>query len=154
MNADSLAKPLVVLPGQGQIVRAFGDEVLFHLTGEQTNGNLVMFTTHTPPGGGPPPHRHANEDEWWLVQEGTVSFFIDGQWQLVPVGSIVFAPRGSVHTFRNDGLTPSRMLISASPSGFEIFFRRCAEEFSKPSGPAMERLIAIAGEHGIEFVKP
>jgi hypothetical protein len=63
-------------------------------------------------------------------------------------------PQGVVHTFKNAGPTALRMLVSTSPSGFETFFARCAEEFANPGGPNMERIFAISAEHGIHFVQP
>jgi hypothetical protein len=44
------------------------------------------------------------------------------------------------------------MLLTTTPSGFEIFFARCAEVFAQPGEPDMPRIIAISAEHGIEFV--
>lgn len=140
-------------PGQGRVLRAFGDEVIVHLDGEQTGGTLAMWTNITPPGGGPPPHFHKNEDEWFLVMEGKMSFLVDGQWREVGPGGAVFAPRNSVHTFKNVGPQPSRMVITATPSGFEVFFARCAEEFAKPGDPDMKRIVEISAEHGIHYVQ-
>ena len=88
-----------------------------------------------------------------MVQEGRVSFLVDGQWQEVRAGGVVFAPRGSVHTFKNVGDKPSRMTVSTSPSGFETFFSRCAEEFAKADGPNMERIVEISAEHGIHYIQ-
>jgi quercetin dioxygenase-like cupin family protein len=153
MNTETLIAPTINLPGQGRVIRAFGDEVIMHLEGEQTGGALSLWTNITPPGGGPPPHYHLNEDEWFVVQEGRVGFLADGQWQEVGAGGVVFAPRGSVHTFKNVGDKPSRMIVSTSPAGFETFFSRCAEEFAKPGGPNMERILEISAEHGIYFVQ-
>ncbi|MDX1688356.1 MAG: hypothetical protein R3248_10265 [Candidatus Promineifilaceae bacterium] len=45
-----------------------------------------------------------------------------------------------------------KMLTHTAPAGFEIFFERCAEEFTKPGPPDMERIIEISAEHGIYFV--
>ena len=87
-----------------------------------------------------------------MVQEGEMSFLVDGEWQPAGAGSVVFAPRGSVHTFRNVGETPSRMLVLTQPSGFETFFARCAEEFKQPGEPDMDRIVAISSEHGIYYV--
>jgi len=106
----------------------------------------------TPPGGGPPPHYHINEDEWFVVQEGRVSFFAEGQWREVPAGSVIYAPRNCVHAFKNVGDQPSRMTVSTSPGGFEHFFSRCAEEFASPGGPDMQRIVEIGAAHGIYFV--
>ncbi|HAF02916.1 MAG TPA: hypothetical protein DCG89_03840 [Spartobacteria bacterium] len=143
---------MLVQSGQGRVVRAFGDEAIFHLEAQHTGGTLTMWTNITQPGGSPPPHYHVNEDEWWIVQEGRVSFLLDGKWQEVPLGAVVFSPRGCVHTFKNIGDKPSRVLIQTSPSGFEKFFTRCAEEFCKPGGPNMERIVQISAEHGIHYV--
>jgi hypothetical protein len=41
-----------------------------------------------------------------------------------------------------------------TPSGFETFFARCAEEYAKPGSPDMGRIAAISAEHGIHFVEP
>jgi hypothetical protein len=65
---------------------------------------------------------------------------------------MVFMPRGVVHSFRNPGSTPLRMLVHTAPSGFEVFFSRCADEFAKPGPPDMQRIMAISAEHGIFFV--
>ena len=143
---------MLVTSGQGSVVRAFGDEAIFHLEAHHTGGTLTMWTNITQPKGGPPPHYHVNEDEWWIVQEGRVSFLLDGTWQEAPLGAVAFSPRGSVHTFKNVGDKPSRVLIHTSPSGFEKFFTRGAEEFCKPGGPNMERIVRISAEHGIHYV--
>jgi quercetin dioxygenase-like cupin family protein len=153
MKPQTLPAPTLRLPGQGRVIRAFGEEVIMHLEGQHTGGTLSLWTEITPPGGGPPPHYHLNEDEWFLVQEGRISFLADGKWQEVKAGGMVFAPRRSVHTFKNVGDLPSRMMVSTSPSGFETFFTRCAKEFAKPGAPDMERIVTISAEHGIHFVQ-
>jgi len=150
---ENLTKiPLVVPPGEGHVIHAFGTEMIFHLTGEQTEGRSMLATILVPPGDGPPLHYHENEDETFLVQEGRMSFYLDGHWQEVEPGTIVFAPKLSIHSLKNVGTGMARVLVSASPAGFETFFARCAEEFSKPGGPDMARIIEISTEHGIHYV--
>ena len=135
------------------VLHAFGEEVTIHLDGERTGGKLTMWTEITPPGGGPPPHYHLNEDEAFRVLEGRVAFLIDGDWRELGPGGAAFMQRGVVHTFKNVGDQPSRMLLTTTPSGFEKFFARCAEEFAKPGGPETARIIEIGIEHGIHFVQ-
>lgn len=144
--------PAIVPPGEGPHFAAFGDELTFHLTGEQTGGTVTMLTDVTPPGGGPPPHYHDNEDEWFFPLEGRVEFFHDGRWTEVPLGTVVFMPRGTVHAFRNLGDKPLKQLIQLTPAGFETFFARCAAEFNNPAGPDMQRILQIGTEHGIHFI--
>ena len=154
MNTPSTPAVAVTLPAKNCVLRALGDEITLLLTGEQTGGQLALGLLVSPPGGGPPPHHHLKEDEWFVVQEGRVSFFAGGQWTEVPVGTTVFIPRTVVHTFKNVGDKPCRMLVGASPAGFEHFFARCADECAKPGGPDFNRIVEIAGEHGIYFAKP
>jgi quercetin dioxygenase-like cupin family protein len=153
MSTQSIQSTRVVLPSGGRIIRAFGDEITVHLGAEETGGRYTMFTAVTPPGGGPPPHYHLNEDEWFYVLEGRAEFLKDDAWVEVPAGAAVFTPRGRVHTFRNVGDNPLRMLIHTAPSGFETFFARCAEEFAKPGPPDLSRISRIAAEHGIHFAE-
>ncbi len=135
-----------------KVLRAFGDEMTVLLSGANTGGRLAMCLAVTPPGGGPPPHYHQHEDEWFFPLEGEAEFFIDGEWRAVAVGTAVFAPRGIVHTFRNSGSEPLKMLVQTTPAGFEIFFKRCAEVFAKPGPPDMARIVEISAEHGIHYV--
>jgi hypothetical protein len=61
-------------------------------------------------------------------------------------------PRGVVHTFKNIGDQPSRMLIMTMPSGIEKFFERCAEEYAKSEKRDNSRFVDIGAELGIHFV--
>jgi mannose-6-phosphate isomerase-like protein (cupin superfamily) len=155
MSATSpTALPFAIGPDEGRTIRAFGSEMIFHVTGEQTEGRYMLATIIAPPhGDGPPPHYHKNEDECFVVQEGRMSFFIDGHWREVDPGTMIYAPKMSVHTLKNVGDKPARVLVSASPAGFEVFFSKCEKEFQKPGGPDMARIIEISAEHGIHYVQ-
>jgi quercetin dioxygenase-like cupin family protein len=142
----------IVRRDDARVLHAFGEEVTILLDGEGTGGKLTMWTEVTPPGGGPPPHYHLNEDETFHVLEGRVAFLSDGQWHEVGPGGAVYMPRGVLHTFKNVGDQPSRMLLMTTPSGFEKFFPRCAEEFAKSGEPDMSRIVQIGAEHGIHFL--
>jgi quercetin dioxygenase-like cupin family protein len=144
---------VIVSWDDARVFHAFGEELRIFLDGEGTGGKLTMWTEITPSGGGPPPHHHVNEDETFHVLEGRVAFLADREWHEVGAGGAAFMPRGVVHTFKNAGDQPSRMLIMTTPSGFEKFFARCAEEFAKAGGPDMSRIVQIGAEHGIHFVQ-
>jgi quercetin dioxygenase-like cupin family protein len=156
-NAALPPQTLVVPPGGGKEIHAYGDTAQIKLGGEQTNGAMVVTLASTPPGSGPPPHRHRNEDEMFLVAEGKIRYFANGQWtEPLEPGSIVYTPRGAVHTFQNVGETPSRQYIIITPSGFEQFFAKSADIFAAAgaAGPDMARIVALGDEYGIEFVPP
>ena len=144
---------IIIQPEEGRVLRAFGEEVIILLDGEQTGGRQTMWLETTPPEGGPPLHFHINDDETFHVLEGQVAFFQNSKWSEVGPGGSAFVPRGQMHTFKNVGEGNSRMLLSTSPAGFDVFFSRCAEEWARPGGPDMSRVFQIAAEHGIHFVK-
>jgi hypothetical protein len=72
----------------------------------------------------------------------------------VGVGGAVYLPRGTAHTFRNVGDTPSRQWIITTPSGFEKFFAACAEEFARPGGPEMQKIVEIHHQYGLDLLGP
>jgi len=148
----SPVQPAIIQPGMGRELRAFGDVLSVVLGGERTDQTLTVMFDTTPPGGGPPPHFHSREDELFLVVEGRISFFVEGNWTEVAPGGAVYLPRGTTHCYRNIGMTPTRQWILTTPSGFERCFARCADEFARPGGPSMERIVGFARDHGIEFV--
>ncbi|WP_193212609.1 cupin domain-containing protein [Luteolibacter marinus] len=140
-----------VTPPEMKVLEAFGDRATFRLTGRETAGKYTAFLLETPPGSGPPPHVHEREDEWFHVLEGEVEFFANGTWSRVEAGSTVFAPRGSLHCFRNTGSTVLRQLIHTAPSGFEDFFAAMAAEWQAEGGPDMGRVVALSAEFGITY---
>lgn len=146
------SNPIITQPGTGQDLHAFGNVLSVMLSGEQTSGLISVMSESTPPGGGPPLHVHSQEDEIFLVIEGRVSYFVNGQWTEVGAGGLVFLPRGCEHCFRNIGNTPSRHWIITFPSGFEKFFASCAQEFARQTPPDMQRIVEVSREYGIEFV--
>jgi uncharacterized cupin superfamily protein len=85
--------------------------------------------------------------------EGRAAFLVDGNWRELGPGGSAFMPHGCIHTFKNVGDQPLRMLIMTTPSGFEKFFSRCHNEFAKPGGPDMSRVLQISEEHGIHFLQ-
>jgi len=145
-------RPLIVQPGAGPELQAFGNTLSVLLSGEQTNQVLSVMIETTPPGGGPPLHVHSNEDEIFLVIEGRISYYAAGSWTEVGAGGAVYLPRGAAHCYRNIGATPSRHWIITAPAGFEQFFADCAEEFARPGEPDQERIVAIHHQHGIELL--
>ena len=74
-------------------------------------------------------------------------------------GSFVFAPRGIPHAFTVD-VEPSRVLLFASPSGFEMFARELGVPATGPEPPpdlempGPDVLGPVAERFGIEIVGP
>ncbi|WP_267382892.1 MULTISPECIES: cupin domain-containing protein [unclassified Sphingomonas] len=108
-----------------------------------------MITSLSPPGGGPPPHIHRREDETLVALDPGFEVLIDGQWAALAIGSAAFIVRGTLHTFRNVGTQPARLVAHYTPAGFERFFALFA--LGGTPDNAMDRLAAAAASVGTQF---
>jgi len=81
---------------------------------ETTDGRLAVIEHLAPRGAGSPLHVHHNEDEWFYVTEGELTFWVGGQLIDAPAGSFVYGPRGIPHTFTVTS-PEARFLLSPSP---------------------------------------
>jgi quercetin dioxygenase-like cupin family protein len=143
---------VIVPPNGGHAVRAFGNEILFKLTAEQTAGSLSLGLATVPAGSdGPPPHVHDAEDELFLIVDGQYRVCVDGAWSDAGPGSVVYLPRGIAHTFHVVGAQDGRHWVLTKPGGFDRFYARCADEFAAGGPPDRAKLTAIAAEHGMRF---
>jgi quercetin dioxygenase-like cupin family protein len=96
-------------------------------------GRVVALEVATPVGvPGPPPHYHTDCAELFYVTAGRLGVLTDGEWVSLKPGELAEAPRGAVHTFRNDGQEEVRTITGFEPAGFEAFF----EEFGYDAGRA------------------
>lgn len=68
------------------------------------------------PGGHTPDHGHPYEHENFVV-EGSGEVMIEGEWNNISAGDVVFVPPGARHQYRNTGEATLRFLcgIPASP---------------------------------------
>jgi quercetin dioxygenase-like cupin family protein len=128
--------------------KVFGEAIDVLVNAAHSGGASAAIVQHVPPGGGPPPHSHLHEDETFYVLEGDLEFLCEGEWHPRAVGETLVGRRRSIHTFRNVGSTPGRVLIFIAPAGLEDYL----EEISVYS-PAtdMPKILAISERYGITF---
>ena len=111
-------------------------------------------------GSGSPLHVHRNEDEWFYVIDGELTFWVGGRVINAPAGSFVYGPRDIPHTFMVSS-EQARFLLVTEPAGFEAFMRACSEPAARreippaPTAPPdMNAIVELAAQHGIEIVGP
>ncbi|MBD2449996.1 quercetin 2,3-dioxygenase [Nostoc sp. FACHB-152] len=148
-------------PGQGDSYSVAGDITTFKATSEQTDGNYALFEVVVAPQLGPPPHIHSQENEAFYIQEGVIEFYLDEQTILATPGTFLHSPKGQLHSFKNIGETPAKMLIWATPGGIEKFFAQVGTKVENSSVPPLpitqeliNRILATAPEYGITIVLP
>lgn len=152
--------PIVHGPQEGEAFWFLGTLVTVKAAAEGTAGRVGVTENLAPRGAGSPLHVHHNEDEWFYVLEGELTFWVAGDVITAPAGSFVYGPRDIPHTFVVTS-DVARFLLVAEPAGFEGFVRAVGEpapELTVPPAatepPDIARLSAIAAEHGIEILGP
>lgn len=152
--------PIALQPGEGDARWFLGFLVTIKSTAETTNGRVAVVEHLGTRGLGSPLHAHRNEDEWFYVTEGELTFWVGGEIVVAPAGSFVYGPRDIPHTFLVSS-AEARFLLVSEPAGFEGFVRALSEPaealtLPPPSlqPPAPELMIATAAEYGIEILGP
>jgi mannose-6-phosphate isomerase-like protein (cupin superfamily) len=153
-----------IRPSDGRSLRVLGEVVTYKITSERTSGAYSLFEVVSEPGGGPPPHVQHREDEAFYVLEGEYEFLDnDGHTMRVGKGSLVYIPKGNLHSYKNVGTTPGKMLVSQTPGGLhERFFEEIGQEEAQDKFKLRayeglldtERIVAIAAIYGIEIPPP
>jgi hypothetical protein len=93
-----------------------------------------------------PPHSHP-WDELTYVLEGELEFTVGGQTGAGGPGTLVSLPRRVPHTLRVPSGTARFLLLTVGAPSLG-FLREVGEAYA--SGPTLERLVEIAGRHGVE----
>lgn len=131
---------------------------IYHIvaTAQETDNRIFAFEAVEPPGGGPPLHIHANEEEFFLVLEGEITFSIDGQVIRQRAGGSAFVPRGTPHCFKNTSDRVARVLVLFTPADIEGFFEFGATiDGAVPSEEQLlERLNELAPGFGLTVLGP
>lgn len=127
---------------------------------DDTAGEYGLLEITVPAGIGSPWHVHPEEDEWFYVLEGQMSFYVGDTFLTLPPGSFAFGPRGVPHTFFADA-PGVRALAGFQPMMFEGFVREAGEPAPQrilppplEGHPDMAKLIPIAARNGFEILGP
>ncbi len=135
-----------------------GDSYTVLVTGAQSGGAYFILECLVPPGGGPPPHIHEHAEEAFFLLQGTVALTVGERKIHAKAGDFVHIPRGTAHSFCNDGTEMVRMLAVFSPAGMEGWFAEAYGEAPDrtltpppPSPEMLARMVAAAPRYGVLF---
>lgn len=156
MKTNSAIK--IIHAGEGDAFWALGEKLTFKLDAEDTDGAFSLAELTAQPRNGPPPHIHHREDEFCYVLDGEFALTLGDRTFTRSKGFAACLPRGVLHTYRNVGSRPGKMLVIAAPSGFERFVREWSHPVRHPNEsplvPTLEdvdKLTAAAPGFGIEI---
>jgi quercetin dioxygenase-like cupin family protein len=141
---------------QDTVVRFLGFPTAVRATSAMTNGAYGLIGSwEMPPGFTSPYHVHHREDESFYVVEGEMAFVVDGEWLKAGPGTYLFGPREIPHGFKVIGDKPARLLLWATPAGFESFVLELSQPMSAQiTEPDMAKLMQVAAKHNIDILGP
>lgn len=141
MTAQS-KKPYALPAGAGKPMGWFGSTITLKASCPELGATEILIH----PGEEPPLHVHKNEDEWFYMLEGEVTFHVGGENHLGTAGAFVSFPRGIPHTFTVES-DSARFLVLNTPGGFERMFK-ANPKTPEDAARAMEALgLEIVGPH-------
>lgn len=149
----------VVAPNEGRAYWMVGDLNTIKLGSKETNGALAWLETFVVPEGGPPPHIHHREDKLFYVMAGEVTFYLGSEEHVAKARTLVYVPKGTVHSYINTGMRVAKMITLFVGGGAEGFFTEAGVATTIESTvPApftderRERFINVAAKYGTEVV--
>ena len=127
---------------------------------DDTAGRYGLLEILVPAGVGSPWHVHPEEDEWFYVLEGEMTFWVGDTRLSLTAGSFAFGPKGVPHTFYAEA-GGAKALVGFAPMQFEGFQREVGEPAPErvlpppaEGHPDMARLAPIAKRNGFEILGP
>jgi quercetin dioxygenase-like cupin family protein len=141
--------------GSGRLQNVLG--MLQRVRVEPSDGDMafLMIELSVAPGCGAPMHTHEIDSECFYLLEGSLTF-IDaaGTPRTARVGDVCFLPPRRPHAFRNDGETPARALVIASPGREAVEFFDEIDTTIGSGVPEFETVSSIAERHKLRILPP
>jgi len=137
-----------------EVIQAGQLEIRYLIDGSATGG-LGVFELTVPPGANvPPPHSHRDNEEFFYVVEGSITYSVDADTRELKPGEWMSTPRGSVHGFRNAGSQPARALVVLTPDIGAQYFRDVATVVNAGGPPDKARLVEVMSRYGLTPAVP
>jgi mannose-6-phosphate isomerase-like protein (cupin superfamily) len=124
-----------------------GERFRIHTSVKETKGIYTMLELIADPRNGVPMHIHQNEDEHFIVLEGSLHIANGDKRFDAPAGTTVTIKKGVPHAWCNLMDTPLRMLVAFSPGNIEDLFKATAARES-------DDIAALAAKYGTLLVGP
>jgi quercetin dioxygenase-like cupin family protein len=131
----------------------------FLITGDNSNGTVLVFELLVPIGQGldVPAHSHDHYEETIFGIDGVLNWTVDEQEIVVGPGQALCIPRGAVHRFDNNGSRDVKALCVITPAAIgPQYFREIAAVVNVGVGspPDAAKLSEIMRRHGLTPVEP
>jgi len=130
-----------------------GRDLIFKVTGEDTQGALDYFIVEVGPRGGPPLHVHHHQEETIHVLSGRFKVRIGDELHTLEPGGFAYMPAGLPHAFRNLTDQPAELIVVYTPGGCHKFYEELGPA-TRTATPDRDEIAAIFERHGMSVLGP
>jgi quercetin dioxygenase-like cupin family protein len=130
-----------------------GRDLVFKLTGDDTNGAFDYFTVEVAPKGGPPLHVHHKQEETIHVLKGRFRVRIGEDLFELGEGGFAHLPSETPHAFLNLTDEPGELIVVFAPSGGHLFFEELGPA-TRGGTASHSEIAAIFDRHEMSLLGP
>ncbi|PSF37864.1 cupin domain-containing protein [Aphanothece hegewaldii CCALA 016] len=145
MTSQLMSAPKCLLPSEGESYNLLDSTFTIKISGQETEGQWIMYEIVAPTGHEPPLHSHP-WDETFYVLDGEMEVQVNQVKTLAKAGCMMFVPKNVPHTFKVCSPT-AKMLVILAPASADAFYREYGEKIK--DFPTLEDLKYFGDKYGI-----
>jgi len=150
--SDTISDYIVLKQGDGlRLQSGPGRDLIFKVTGENTNGALDYFIVEVAPHGGPPLHVHHFQEETIHVLKGRFKIRIGDSIFYLNEGDFAYMPSKIPHAFLNLTDEGGEVIVVYTPGGGHKFYEELGP-ISRTPGVERQQIAAVFEKHGMTLL--
>jgi quercetin dioxygenase-like cupin family protein len=130
-----------------------GRDLIFKVTGEDTDGAFDYFIVEVAPHGGPPLHVHHKQEETLQVLKGKYKVRIGDETFRLEEGGFAYLPSRVPHAFLNLTDEPGEIVVVYTPGGGHKFYEELGPA-SRQGTPDRKIIAEIFEKYGMTLLGP
>lgn len=149
---DLIRTHMVLKEGEGlRLQSGPGRDLIFKVTGEDTNGAFDYFIVEVAPHGGPPLHVHHFQEETLQVLKGRFKVRIGDSFYYLEEGGFAYLPSKTPHAFLNLTDEAAELIVVYTPGGGHKFYEELGP-ISRAAAPDRKKIAAVFEKHGMTLL--
>ena len=143
-----------VPPGGGRDYDWSADHTFVKVSAEDTGGQYTLMEDNLKANFKLGLHMHRTHAETFYILEGSVDFYVDGDWMTCTPGTCLHVPPGVQHACElTPGSTEGRMLMIYQPSGFDQYLAELST-INEADFEDSEKMAALNEKYDIVNIGP
>lgn len=148
----TITEHVVLKEGEGlRLQSGPGRDLIFKVTGEDTNGALDYFVVEVAPHGGPPLHVHHVQEETIHVLRGRFKIRVGESIYYVNQGGFAYLPSTVPHAFLNLTDEAGEVIVVYTPGGGHKFYEELGPVSRNPAS-TRQQIAAVFEKHGMTLL--